>query len=71
MSEATEVSHLPNCDLCQSMRNVVTIAAYDGRTAFGPRANMCEDCFICSGVGLGTGMGQALILHNPNQLELL
>jgi hypothetical protein len=71
MSDSVEVATLPDCDLCRSMRNVYTVASYDGRTVYGPWANMCDDCFICYGVGLGTGKGQALILHNPNQLTLM
>lgn len=61
MSTEVKVSHLPNCDLCERDGKTVP-AAYDGKTVFGPWANMCQDDFITYGVGLGTGRGQRLIL---------
>lgn len=43
------------CDFCDSS------AKYDGKTAGGPWANMCEKHFKAYGVGLGTGRGQKII----------
>jgi hypothetical protein len=37
-------------------------AQYDGATAMGPWAYMCESHFRQYGTGLGLGMGQRLIL---------
>lgn len=50
-NNTVKVKALPFCDLCQSMAGVETPARYDGRTVFGPWANMCPDCFVCYGVG--------------------
>ena len=43
------------CDLCDkdSLQEYV-----DGKTAMGPWANMCLDCFKIFGKGLGLGKGQ-------------
>ena len=43
------------CDVCHSQ---VGEEFVDGRTVYGPWANMCHDCFKQIGVGLGTGKGQ-------------
>lgn len=50
------VFSLPKCDFCAKR------AAYDGRTVFGPWANMCPVHFGQFGVGLGLGKGQKLAL---------
>lgn len=50
----TSVFHY--CDLCP--RGDEVIAQYDGKTKWGPWANMCEKHFAEAGVGLGTGKGQ-------------
>jgi glutaredoxin len=55
-STTTTVYHLPACDFCNKT------ARYDGKTIHGPWANMCPDCFSVHGLGLGTGLGQQLIL---------
>ena len=44
-----------NCDF--KCENEATV---DGKTIYGPWANMCEAHFIEVGVGLGTGRGQKL-----------
>lgn len=62
MSDTAKVSKLPNCDFCTQEGNTVE-AAYDGKTAYGPWANMCERHFRSLGVGLGTGRGQRLVLR--------
>ena len=43
------------CDFCDSP------AQYDGLSASGRWANMCEKHFKVYGVGLGTGRGQKLV----------
>lgn len=58
MSKSVTVTRLPKCDLCKDG----TLAQYDGKTTHGPWANMCEPHFQLLGVGLGTGLGQELIL---------
>jgi hypothetical protein len=58
MSDKATVATIPVCDLCHSAP-----AAVDGKTKFGPWANMCSWCWSTHGVGkLGTGFGQALVL---------
>lgn len=53
---------IPKCDMCTD-----NDAAYDGRTAFGPWAYMCEPCWKFHGIGrLGTGYGQRLELEENN-----
>lgn len=61
MSKVVAVASLPNCDLCELI-GVTSQAKYDGKTRGGPWANMCAACFQANGVGLGTGMGQRLVL---------
>jgi len=60
VSTTVKVSSLPTCDLCKQVGQS-TEAAYDGKTVFGPWANMCEPHFQEFGVGLGTGRGQRLV----------
>lgn len=56
MSTTTQVPALPKCDFCETKE-----AAYDGKTAFGPWAYMCEACWSQNGIGrLGLGYGQRL-----------
>lgn len=71
MSERVKVSKLPPCDICtygapgfeQPKAPMGTeLAHYDGKTVFGPWANMCEAHFQTYGTGLGTGRGQELIV---------
>jgi len=57
MSVKTKVTSLPMCDICKAKK-----AAFDGKTQFGPWANMCSICFGQYGIGLGTGKGQHMIL---------
>jgi hypothetical protein len=44
------------CDLCSVSLDGVDFV--DGRTVYGPWANMCLPCHETSGLGLGTGLGQ-------------
>lgn len=46
------VCDIPNCG------TPITNFWVDGRTTFGPWANMCPACFTKYGVGLGLGKGQ-------------
>ena len=58
-----EVAEIPPCDFCGET-NVVTPAVVDGRTVYGPWANMCERHFRVHGMGkLGLGIGQRLKLR--------
>ena len=61
------VPEIRNCDMCHQDPPVPAYA--DGKTAFGPWANMCKSCFEVHGVGLGLGMGQELLLEPPNTTE--
>ena len=56
MNTESLVTKLPKCSYCNKSAN------YDGKTQNGPWAFMCEDCFKKNGLGLGTGLGQKLIL---------
>jgi len=49
------VNELPKCDFC------ILKACYDGRTIYGPWANMCLIHFGQYGVGIGLGKGQELV----------
>lgn len=62
MSETVKVRTIPDCDLCFHFDKKKVPAAYDGATRQGPWANMCESHFAAYGIGLGTGVGQRLIL---------
>jgi hypothetical protein len=39
-------------------------AQYDGKTTAGPWANMCDEHFAIHGIGLGTGLGQRLVVRD-------
>lgn len=54
------------CDICSAPLTVVRI---DGRTVFGPWANMCVGCHAKVGVGLGTGKGQSFDVVTGRKLE--
>jgi hypothetical protein len=56
------VASLPDCDVCKFGGGKRNVAAYDGATTQGPWAYMCEEHFASHGVGLGTGVGQRLIV---------
>jgi hypothetical protein len=63
MSTQVTVASLPDCDIHKYNFHTDGVPArYDGATVMGPWANMCEDCFAQYGRGLGTGVGQRLIL---------
>jgi hypothetical protein len=63
MSDHTKaiVSALPPCDFCSQAGYLVN-ARFDGKTEFGPWANMCAAHFDAHGTGLGLGRGQELVL---------
>lgn len=52
------VTSLPACNLCTA-----PVARYDGATKMGPWAYMCHTCHATYGLGLGTGVGQRLLLE--------
>lgn len=56
----TSVSRLPKCDFCGDE------ARYDGKTTMGPWGYMCHSHFIRFGSGLGTGLGQQLMLEEES-----
>lgn len=56
MSTEVKVDRIPRCNFCDRDATV------DGKTVFGPWANMCENHWLQNGVGqLGTGFGQRLV----------
>lgn len=62
MSIKTYVNEIPACDLCaQDGRKEP--AAFDAKTSMGPWAHLCEEHFSLAGLGLGTGVGQRLVLR--------
>ncbi len=69
MKTAT-VTELPNCGLCE-MKGRTEPAEYDGRTAIGQWAFMCQQHYDQYGVGLGTGKGQKLVLPTKQPDELI
>ncbi len=64
----TEVKlpELPPCDFCASWGRIRE-AHYDGKTAQGPWAYMCESHFKLHGIGLGLGKGQRLIVEKSKE----
>lgn len=62
MGTQVTVQKLPHCDFC-IVDGIRMPAKYDGKTYFGPWANMCQEHFDLNGIGLGTGRGQELILN--------
>lgn len=65
MSREVEVPALPECDVCAG-EGVARPAAYDGKTIYGPWAYMCQEHMEGLGVGLGTGLGQRLIVRSTD-----
>lgn len=61
MSKFVIVPEYPHCDLCHE-RGIEREAHFDGKTTFGSWAFMCSVHYMAYGVGLGTGLGQRLIL---------
>lgn len=56
------VTTLPECDVCAG-EGVARPAAFDGKTIYGPWANLCPEHHEAIGLGLGLGVGQRLILR--------
>lgn len=44
-----------HCDICKKQIESFFV---DGKTKFGPWANMCQVCYSANGIGIGTGLGQ-------------
>jgi len=61
----TEVTNLPNCDICLQKDGIKTPAKYDGKINQKPYcwAFMCEIHFRAYGIGLGVGRGQKLVVR--------
>jgi len=57
---AVKVPARPKCDFCEQQ------ALVDGKTVFGPWANLCYAHFKTYGVGLGLGRGQVLLTDEEN-----
>ncbi len=60
MGTRVRVIEYPKCDFCELS------ARYDGKTIYGPWANMCFHHFMNYGIGLGTGKGQRLVMEDEN-----
>ena len=45
---------IKQCDICGTKAN----SYVDGKTIYGPWANMCLRCFATKGIGIGLGRGQ-------------
>lgn len=58
MTEIAKVHEIPPCDFCDDS----VPAAYDARMKVGSWAYLCSDHFAEWGIGLGTGLGQRLVL---------
>jgi len=58
------VSKLPECDIHKYLQNVSGVPAnYDGRNKLSSSwAYMCTECYDKYGIGLGTGIGQRLVV---------
>ena len=57
------VTAIPQCDIHKYNLNTDGVPAVaDGKTVYGPWANMCESCLDSYGIGLGEGKGQRFIL---------
>ena len=56
-----------HCDICCKQIDDVFI---DGRTVYGPWANMCCECQSQIGVGLGTGKGQKYERDNESWVKV-
>jgi hypothetical protein len=52
------------CDICSGP---IKERFTDGKTQFGPWANMCPNCFGRYGFGLGTGQGQQYTRQADNR----
>jgi hypothetical protein len=68
MGTTVTVPQLPKCDFCKEDPTKDDAyhdvdAHYDGKTVFGSWAYMCIIHFNTYGTGLGTGIGQRLILE--------
>ncbi len=53
------VDELPHCDICDQDHKQK--AFVEGKTIFGPWANMCGLCHLSHGIGFGEEKGKILI----------
>lgn len=63
---ATMASGTVVCDLCGDELHTVRV---DGRTKFGPWADMCVTCHAEHGAGFGVGRGQKYDVQTGRKLE--
>lgn len=75
MSTEATVARIPFCDICTQRKAAnpdveVHFAAYDAKTSFGQWANLCHDHFDEYGIGLGTGLGQRLVLSTAERVPV-
>ena len=59
---------LPDCGICKQDYFQISEASYDANTKLNCWAYLCENCFTNYGKGLGTGLGQKLILTSPQKI---
>lgn len=52
-----QLEPVAECDFCHKR----VTHWVDGKTIYGPWANMCKACFQRKGVGIGTGRGQEYV----------
>ena len=65
MSRQITYAHTPKeCDICHTP---IVDTFVDGKTVYGPWANMCIPCHIDVGCGLGTGRGQRYVKDNEGK----
>ena len=60
----TEVSELPNCDICG--KPAYADANTRARGIMGPWANLCKTHFAYFGCELGLGKGQELVMKRAD-----
>lgn len=59
MGDTAIIKEIPGCQIPGCKEDAI----YDGKTKFGSWVYMCESHFMLYGIGLGTGLGQRLIVE--------
>jgi hypothetical protein len=71
MSKKTVVTSIPDCDICQVVKNPPTKAHADCFIpSYSTWGNVCKQHFVTEGCELGTGKGQVFELQDPTKPEL-
>lgn len=68
MTDKTTVYYVnppERCDVCEDRFTDGNMV--DGKTTHGPWGNMCTDCFMKIGVGIGTGKGQQYVREDDGR----